>query len=278
MLCVVVNCASVNLPAAEDGVSGTLLVKDALTTPGQPVTIEARLNAKGFLTTTGMGGEPLHLIVDGEVVALGMTGGDGKAFIRYSTKAQGVIPIAVRVGKTTRVQTTEGHAHIAVWEQRNPIVAIELSSLMEVPAAHNPFPGMGLHTKPQWKPMPDATVELTKLTQFYYRVIYVVSLPSSDADGFLANATVREWLNAHQFPPGYILILPPGAESLGTTLDALHKEGWKTVKTGVGRSKAFIETFLQRRLEAVMIPESATSDVPRKAKVAKDWKEVRKKL
>jgi hypothetical protein len=126
--------------------------------------------------------------------------------------------------------------------------------------------------------MPDAADELAKLTQFYYRVIYVVSLSSSDADGFRAAAEARTWLTAKKFPPGYLSVLPPGGSAVGAKLDELHAAGWKTVKTGVGRSRAFAEAFLQRRLEAVMVPEPASGETPRKAKVAKEWKEIRKKL
>jgi hypothetical protein len=46
----------------------------------------------------------------------------------------------------------------------------------------------------------------------------------------------------------------------------------------VGRTKVFADAFLQRRLDAVMVPEPAKGKAPRKAKVTKEWKEVRKKL
>ena len=75
-----------------------------------------------------------------------------------------------------------------------------------------------------------------------------------------------------------MLRLPPDTDAIGTKIDELHAAGWKTVKTGIGRSKTFAEAFLQRRLQAVIVPEPMKGDVPRKAKVAKDWKEVRKKL
>jgi hypothetical protein len=65
---------------------------------------------------------------------------------------------------------------------------------------------------------------------------------------------------------------------LGAKIDELHAAGWRTVKVGVGRSKAFVESFVQRRLDAIMVPEPPKGEVPRKAKVAKDWKDVRKKL
>jgi hypothetical protein len=98
------------------------------------------------------------------------------------------------------------------------------------------------------------------------------------ADGFTVSSETRTWLETHKFPRGFVLTLPAQEEALGAKIDELHSAGWKTIKTGVGRSKAFIETFLRRRLEAIMVPEPSKAEAPRKAKVAKDWKEVRKKL
>ncbi|MCA1958112.1 MAG: hypothetical protein LDL14_06250, partial [Nitrospira sp.] len=63
----------------------------------------------------------------------------------------------------------------------------------------------------------------------------------------------------------------------GEKLDELRAEGWKTLKIGIGRSTAFVEAFLNRRLQAVMVPEPS-GEAPPKARVAKDWQEMRKKL
>ena len=65
---------------------------------------------------------------------------------------------------------------------------------------------------------------------------------------------------------------------MSAKLDELHGGGWKMLKIGVGRTKAFAEAFLKRRLDAVMVPEPAKGEAPRKAKVAKAWKDVRKHL
>ena len=73
-------------------------------------------------------------------------------------------------------------------------------------------------------------------------------------------------------------MLPSDPAALGAKLDEMHAAWWTTLKIGVGRTKAFAEAFLQRRLDAVMVPEPAKGEAPRKAKVAKEWKEVRKKL
>ncbi|MCP9446301.1 MAG: hypothetical protein NNA22_01855 [Nitrospira sp.] len=263
--------------SAADKTAATLFVKDALTVPGRSATIEARLSTAGPWTTTGIGGEPMELLVEDKVVATGMTGGDGRVFLSYRSNAQGALPIRVRVGKSSRVLPVEGWANLIVWEQRNPILAVELAALMEQPPAPPPVPLIGAALDQERKPMPNAAEELAKLTQFYYRVIYVVLLPSSGADGFRAAHQTREWLNAHQFPPGYVLVSPPGGDALGEKLDELRAEGWKTLKIGIGRSTAFVEAFLNRRLQAVMVPEPSGETTP-KARVAKDWKEVRKKL
>jgi hypothetical protein len=266
------------LDAAEKS-SATILVKDALTTPGQPVTIEAKLISKRLMLIAALGGEPLELVVDGKVVATAMTGGDGRAFFTYIPKAQGLALIQVRVGNSPRVASTEGQATLAVWEKRQPILMIELSSLLEEPTPSRVprIPPMGIAIELERKPMPEVADELGKLTQFYYRVIYVVTVPGG-GDGAQVSAEVRAWLKTNKLPTGYVMTLPSDAKALGEKIDELHAEGWKTIKIGICRSKAFAEAFLQRRLEAVIVPEPTKGDVPRKARVAKDWKEVRKKL
>lgn len=278
LFCLVPLVSCVSFLEAADKTPATLLLKDTLIAPGQPARVEARLSTKGLLSPMGLGGELLELIVEGKVVATGMTGGDGRAVLIYQPKAQGVIPIQVRVGRSPRVLPTEGQANLVAWERRNPILAIEVAALMEARKGENPLSGIGLVLESERKPMPDAADELAKLTQFHYRVMYVATVPSTNADGLLATAEIRAWLNLHKFPPGYIVVLPPGESVWGAKIDELHGAGWKSLKTGIGRSKAFAEAFLQRRLEAVVISDSATGEVSRKAAVAKDWKEVRKKL
>jgi hypothetical protein len=263
--------------SAEEKTSARLLVKDALTAPNQPATIEAQLTAKRLLGQTGLGGEPLELVIDGNVVATGMTGGDGRAFLSYVAETPGVVPVTVRVGNSPRVRSTEAGADLAVWERRNPIVAVEMAALIEEPPLQGPLPNVLLKPSAEQRPLPDAAEVLGKLSRFYYRIIYVVSMPEG-SDPFPATVQAREWLKAHKFPSGYVLAVSVVAHAWEAQLDKLHAAGWKTLKTGIGRSKAFAEAFLQRRLEAILVPEPARGEVPRKAKVAKTWKEVRKKL
>jgi hypothetical protein len=269
--------ATTILSAAEK-IPGTLTVHDSLTSPNQPATIEATLIWKGLLTETGLGGEPVELLVAGNVVATAMTGGDGRALLSYTPKAKGVVPFTVRVGTTTRVVVTEAGANLAVWERRSPIIAVEMAALMEDPIGEGPtvtWPGKEAAVR---HPMPDAAEELGKLTQFYYNILYVVTQDKAAGTKDQVNAQARQWLREQKFPVGYILVLQSGPEAIGAKLDELNAAGWKTLKTGVGRSKVFAEAFLQRRLDAVMVPEPAKGEAPRKARVAKEWKDVRKKL
>ena len=269
--------ATTILSAAEK-IPGTLTVHDSLTSPNQPATIEATLIGKGLLTETGLGGEPIELLVAGDVVATAMTGGDGRAFLSYTPKAKGAVPFTVRVGTTPRVAVAEAGANLAVWERRSPIMAVEMASLMEDPAGQGPTLTWSGKEAEGRRPMPDAANELGKLTQFYYNVLYVVTRDQAVGPTDQVNAQARQWLKDQKFPVGHILVLPSDPEAFGAKLDEMHAAGWKTLKIGVGRTKAFAEAFLQRRLDAVMVPEPAKGDAPRKAKVAKEWKDVRKKI
>ena len=269
--------ATAILSAAEK-ISGTLTVHDSLTSPNQLATIEATLTGKSLLTETGLGGEPIELLVAGNVVATAMTGGDGRAFLSYTPKAKGAVPFTVRVGTTPRVAVVEAGANLAVWEHRSPIMAVEMAALMEDPAGQGStmtLPGREAEGR---RPMPDAAIELGKLSQFYYNLLYVVTQDKAIGSNDQVNAQARQWLKDQKFPVGHILVLPSDPEAFGEKIDEMHAAGWKMLKIGVGRTKAFAEAFLQRRLDAVMVPEPAKGEAPRKAKVAKEWKEVRKKL
>lgn len=262
---------------AAEKVAATFLVKDSLAALNQQGVVEAKLITKGLLKDSALGGEPVELVINGVVAATGMTGGDGRAFLSYVPKVRGITSVRVRVGNSPRVAASEGQANLVVWERRNPILVVEMASLMDEELSRGPLPGLGPKIQPELKPIPDAADELGKLTKFYYGAIYIAPLPPG-VDGFEANVEAREWLKRHKFPPGLVLVIPSGEDALGKTIDELHAAGWKTIKTGIGRSKVFVEAFLRRRLEAVMVPEPAKGDAPRKAKIAKDWKEVRKKL
>lgn len=271
------NLCTAGAVESADKVPATVFVKDSLTAPRLPATIEVKLASKGLLHEAPLGGEPVELVVNGSTAATGMTGGDGRAILSFAPSSRSIIPIQVRVGASPRVSAAEGRANLVVWERRTPVLVVEVSALVEEPPSTGPLPGIASSFPRDSRPMPDAADELAKLSQFYYGILYVATVPAG-GDAFSVSAETRNWLATHKFPSGLVVPLPAGEDALGAKIDELHAAGWKTIKTGVGRTKAFAEAFLRRRLEAILVPEPSKGDVPRKAKVAKDWKEVRKKL
>jgi hypothetical protein len=250
-------------PFAADQTTAILLAKDALGTPNQVVTVEAKLLSKKQQGEEPAAGEPLELVQNGQVVATATTDVNGLARLPYRTKSRGHAALTVRVGAGSRLSATAS-ATVAAWERRTPLLAVELAALLDDPASQNPIG--------------DAAEELGKLAQFYYNVVYVVAETDGQADAFQLSARTREWLSTHKFPVGYVLVASAIDGALGKHIDELRSVGWTTLKVGVGRTKRFAEAFLERRLDAVVVPEPARGEVPRKAKIAKGWKDVRKKL
>ena len=250
--------------SAAEKTSWTLSVHDSLTAPNQPTTIDATLTQKDRLIETGLAGEPIELLIAGKVVATATTDGNGRAVLSYTPRAKGVVPFTVRAGAATNITVAEAGANLSVWEHRTPMMAVEMAAVMEDAEGR--------------RPMPDAAEVLERLTRFYYNVLYVVTEEKSVGRNDQVGAQARQWLKDQKFPVGYIVVLSTSPQSWGAKLDELHAAGWATLKTGVGRTKPFAEAFLQRRLDAVMVPEPPKGEAPRKAKVAKEWKDVRKKM
>ncbi|BCA57042.1 conserved exported protein of unknown function [Nitrospira sp. KM1] len=251
------------LAGAEPKVPAQLHVRDALTSPGRPVVIEAALAVETSGTEHPAAGEVLELIQEGRPLASAQTDSAGRAVFQYTPKVRGSVSLLVRTSETSRL-SAEAATTVAAWEHRAPLLAVEWSAMIADPAEQTPFPV--------------AADELGKLSQFYFNLIYVVTEQEAAGMPFTADSRARRWLASHKFPAGYVLVLPPIDTALGTKIDELRSEGWTTLKIGIGRSRKFAEAFLQRRLEAVMVPEPPPGEAPKKAKVAKEWIDVRKKL
>ncbi|HET6674474.1 MAG TPA: hypothetical protein VFG71_04000 [Nitrospiraceae bacterium] len=256
--------------------AGILLVRDALTIPNRPARIEARLVQQNLVGEIGLGGESLQLEIAGKAVASAMTGGDGRAYFEYTPKMRGNVTFAVTLANSPRVEASRAPGLLAVWEHRRPILLVESLALVEQPSELPALP-FGKSAAAEIKPSPDAAEELGRMAQFYYNVMYV----AAQNEGPFSAAKVgqfRQWLGDNGFPTGLVLHATITSEGLGATLDELKNEGWIAMKAGIGRSTAFAATLVERRMEAVLVPEPSKGEVPRKAKTAKDWKDVRKKL
>jgi hypothetical protein len=252
---------STSLSAEGKGVAH-LFVHDALVSPKETAVIEARLMVEVRGKTMPAEGELLELLEGGRVLATATTDGSGTAKFHYTPTRRGSLSLSVRAAEGSRL-TAMATTTVAAWERRMPILVVEMEALFDASSR---------------EPIMDAADELGKLTKFYYSVIYVAVQADNQTEAFATSDRTRQWLATHKFPIGYVLTLPSTDAALGTTLDELRSSGWTTIKVGVGRSRQFAETFLQRRLEVVIVPEPLNGTSPKKAKVAKQWKDVRKKL
>lgn len=212
----------------------------------------------------------MHLSIDGKPVATAKTNESGHASFEYLAKMRGTYAIAVAVDAAASVAADAGDATLCVWERRRPIILVELAALIQPVASAS----TGTAAESSLQPLSDAADELSRLTQYYYNVVYVTGgEPSPPAIAAIGN--VRRWLKSHKFPPGFVT---PPSEGLNATLDTFQQGGWATLKTGIVRTRSSAEMLLQHRFEVVVIPELPKGEMPRKAKAAHEWKDVRKKL
>ena len=136
-------------------VAGTLSLRDALTAPGRPVMIEARLVRAGLLGQTGLGGEQLEFTVEGKKAGTAMTGGDGRAFLEYTPRRAGHYAVKVRLPLSQRVESPEASATMACWERRRPILLVEFAALTEeTKAPPSPLPSLPLELGRRDRPGP----------------------------------------------------------------------------------------------------------------------------
>ena len=254
---------------AAEKVQGILTVRDALTLPNHSVRIEAQLGGKAPGESPLCGGVGLHLSIDGKPVATAKTNESGHVSFDYLPKMRGTYVITVSVDDAASVAADKSDATLCVWERRRPIILVELAALIQ-PAAPD---STGTAAEASVQPVPDAADELSRLTQYYYNVVYVTGGEQLPVETAIGN--VRRWLELHKFPPGFVA---PSSEGLSATLEAFKQAGWATMKTGIVRTKSSAEMLLQHRFEVVVVPELPKGELPRKAKAAKEWKDVRKKL
>lgn len=262
---------------AAEKVSAKLWVADALTMPGRAVRLEARLARTGLLSQQGLGGERVEFHVGGHSIGTAMTGGDGRAFLEHTPRMRGPQQIRVKLAPSPRATSPDATGTLWCWERRRPILLVDLEVVVQPQKSPLPFPSLPLDFgQNRGKAEPDAAEELKRLAEFFYNVIYVSR--SGPEDG-AALEEIRTWLRDHRFPSGLAIMVKPGAEALTEKIDEMRAEGWDNLRAGIGRTKEFAEVLLAHRMGAVILPASdKDQDLPRKAKVVKNWKEVRKKL
>jgi len=263
--------------AHAEKVAPQLVVPDVLAVPGRPVKLEARLEEAGVLASRGLGGEQLEFSVAGKKAGTAMTGGDGRAFLEFIPRMRGNLPIVVKAPESARIQSAEATGTLFSWERRRPIMLVEVAALMEEKRPMGPIPtpppGLTLSPSPA-EPLADAADELKRLTDFYYNAIYI---SRGDSIGSAGLERLRHWLRQHRFPPGFSVVIGPSDSALTEKIDEWRSQGWDHLKTGIGRTPGFAEVLVGRRMDVVIVPEAERGELPRKAQIAKSWKEVRKK-
>lgn len=262
---------------AADKIMPTVLVSDVLTTPGKTVQLQVRVFEQNLLgREIGLGGETLDFLVGKQVVGTTMTGGDGRAFLDYAPRMRGNFPITVRVPESPRVLGAEGKGLLASWERKKPILLIDLVAVMQEKSDPElPLPSLPINFSPTvlGEADEDAPGELDKLGQFYYNLVYLFRSEAGDMK------TLQEWIQTHQFPPGFPKIISGGPDALEELIVRLEKDGWSNVSGGIGRTAEFAEVLVKRRLKAVILHDPEDKEgFPRRAILVKSWKRVRKHL
>lgn len=261
--------------SAGSTISGHLIVRDVLTLPNQMARIVARLSGNMPAGGSGWGGVSLQFSIDGKLVATAKTDEGGQAIFDYVPKMRGTYAISVTVAEPAAVEAEKAGATLCVWERRRPILLVEMAAIMESGEPSSSLSvAAGTSVELSAQPVSDAAAELSRLTQYYYNVVYV---PFGDPLSEMASVgTIRRWLEVHHFPVGFVMT--PQAGDLNASIEALKQGGWTTMKTGIGRTRSFADGLIHQRMEVVVVPGLPKGELPRKAKAAKDWKEVRKKL
>ena len=273
--CLFCVSASSVLFAGDDQVTGQLIVEDILARPGTPAMLKARLVQNGLLGLTGLGGETITFVVQGQRAGTALTGGDGRAFLEFKTHMRGNQQIVAKVELSPRVKGVTGLGNFASWERRRPILFVDVRTLRKAEA-----PGVvSLPVLPLLNPIKlgqpdeDAPRELMKLGEFYYNIVYLFRGDRKTVE------SLRDWLTTAQFPSGITRAIQPGPAALLAFIKRLEDGGWDHVQAGIGQTQGFAETLVKRRIKAVIFADPAKHDTfPRRTKIVSTWKEVRKHL
>lgn len=261
---------------AEEKVPTSVIVEDVMGRPGKPVMLKAQVLRDGILGSVPVGGEKISFQVQGKAVGTALTGGDGHAFLEFVTPMRGNQKVTAKVEASSRVQESDGVGTLASWERRRPILLVDLSALIKeegnprLPLPTLPF---NLNFNALGEPETDAADVLHKLGKYYYNVLYLYRDPGASF------VEAREWLRKHKFPVGFTKAIKPGPEALTELIEELKEGGWDNVNAGIGRAPDFAEVLVKNRIQVVILPEGDQDvEFPRRAKIVKNWKEVRRHL
>ncbi len=252
-----------------------LYVTDALTFPSRPVQLQARLTEHRPEGDQGIPEEPVEFFLQGRVLGRVTTDSQGWARLEFAPQMRGNLELRVRWATAAKAEVVEGRGVLLSWERRRPILLIDLAVLVEGELTSEPpppelFPDPGLILG---EPHAAAPAELSKLSKFYYNLVYV------DQTGKGRLEAIQSWLRRQQFPPGMIRILPQTARSVNDLLVTLKEEGWENISGGIGQTADFADALVKNRLQAIILPRPDTDErFPRRAIILNDWSRIRRHL
>ncbi len=252
-----------------------IYVTDALTIPSKPVQLQARLIQRSPEGETGLPQATLEFFVQGRPIGQGTTDEEGWARLPFTPKMRGNLNLRVKRVTGAKQEAIEGKGVLLSWERRRPLLLIDLAVVVEgeletEPPPPDQFEDPGLILG---DPLAAAPVELGKLAQFYYNLVYL------DLTGRGQSEYIQVWLRQHHFPPGMIKILPQASTALSDALQDLRDEGWEKLSGGIGRTVQFAEVLVKNRLQTVILPKPDTTEsFPVRAIVLNDWSRVRRHL
>ena len=270
-LCLVFSMFAVPmLFAADEKITGRLIVEDVLARPNSQVMLQARLVQDGLVGVRGLSGETIEFVVQGLRAGTALTDKDGHASLEFKTHMRGNQKIVAKVEPSSKVTAQSGIANFASWERRKPMLLIDVVTLLKseggtvLPAFDTSIFG---------EPDPDAPHELSMLGEFYYNIIYLLRGKDGDVE------RLRDWLKASKFPPGITRRVQIGPDPLLAFIAQLKEGGWDHVEAGIGQTKGFADTLVKNRIKVVIFPDPSKKEkFPRRAKIVSQWKEVRKYL
>lgn len=228
-----------------------------------------------LLREIGVGGETITFEVSGRSIGQTLTGGDGWAYLEYSHPMRGNHTIVAKVEPSPRVSRVEATGVLALWERRRPILLIDVNTLFmldeELKTRLPGLPSLEIFSVLP-APAADASSELQKLGKFYYNLVYLARGDARDVD------SIRRWLTKYEFPVGLTKTLESAPGALESLILELKEGGWENIEAGIGLDKEFAEVLVQQRIRAVILDRDSDETFPRRAKMFKQWKDVRKHL
>ncbi len=268
-------CLALPLGVRSEDRAVELYVTDALTFPGKPVVLQARLTEEASEGEQGLAEEAVEFFLQGLAIGTATTDAQGWAKLEFAPKMRGNLALRARWATEAKADVVEGKGVILSWERRRPLLLIDLAVLVEGELESEPppselFPDPGLVLG---KPADAAPAELKKLAEFYYNLVYV------DRTGKGRLEAIQVWLRTQLFPPGMIRTLPKTDTALEELLGGLQTEGWENVSGGIGRTADFAEVLGKNRLKTIILPLPGKDErFPRRAIVLNDWSRVRRHL